>query len=51
MRILTFDEWLEDQDEDKTLDLLREEYLLYVERMERRQERRGSKNINGENEK
>ncbi|WJV20741.1 hypothetical protein QU593_10025 [Rossellomorea marisflavi] len=51
MRILSFDEWLEDQDENRTLDDLREEYLRYVERMERKLERRQFKKVERKDKK
>jgi len=51
MRIFTFDEWLEDQDEDRMLDDLREEYLRYVERVEREQVRRQLKKVERKDKK
>ncbi|WP_442636563.1 hypothetical protein [Rossellomorea marisflavi] len=51
MRILSFDEWLEDQDENRTLDDLREEYLRYVKRMERKLERRQLKKVGRKDKK
>jgi hypothetical protein len=44
-KLLTFDEWLEYQDGEKTLDVLREEYLEYLERYEKRQQRRNGKRL------
>lgn len=45
-KLLTFDEWLEYQDGERDLDELREEYLNYLDRYERRQQRRNGKRLN-----